>query len=237
MKKSPVKRRKSIIVIFVVLIVLLALLSVVPLMYRLITGPGVKTEPLSDSGAAAASTPVDGNWEIVEGKNPNITSVGFTFSEILPGDERVTSGSTGYVTGHAKISNSTLESATVDVDMDQLTTDRDVRDVNMKDKLFETSKFPTSTFTLTEPVDVSQVPEDGTTGEVTVAGELTIKEHTEPVEAKFQALRDGDLLIVSGEVEINREDFGVHSPDLIAAKITETGTVDIRLSFAKTDKQ
>ena len=63
MKKSPVKRRKSIIVIFVVLIVLLALLSVVPLMYRLITGPGVKTEPLSDSGAAAASTPVDGNWE------------------------------------------------------------------------------------------------------------------------------------------------------------------------------
>ena len=86
-------------------------------------------------------------------------------------------------------------------------------------------------------MDVSKVPEDGTAGEVTVAGELRIKEHTEPVEAKFQALRDGDLLIVSGEVEINREDFGVHSPDLIAAKIAETGTVDIRLSFAKTDKQ
>lgn len=236
MKKSPMKRRKSVIAVFVVLIVLLALLSVVPLLYRLITGPGVKTEALNDSGAAAASVPVDGAWEIVEGKNPNITSVGFTFSEILPGDERVTSGSTGYVTGAAQISDETLTSATVEVDMNQLTTDRDVRDVNMKDKLFETSKFPISTFTLTEPVDVSQLPEDGTAGEIDVAGELTIKDHSEPVEARFQALRDGELLVVSGTIEINREDFGVHSPDLIAAKIAETGTVDIRLSFAKTDK-
>ena len=46
MKKSPMKRRKSVIAVFVVVIVLLALLSVVPLLYRLITGPGVKTEAL-----------------------------------------------------------------------------------------------------------------------------------------------------------------------------------------------
>lgn len=233
MKKSPMKRRKSIIVIFVVLIVILAMLSVIPLLYRLVTGPGVKTEPLNDSGAQAASTPLDGQWHVVEGKNPNITSVGFTFSEILPGDERVTSGSTGYVTGEAEISDSTLNSAMIEVDMNELSTDRDVRDVNMKDKLFETSKFPTATFALTEPVDVSQLPEDGTAGLIDVTGELTIKGHTELVDAQFQALRDGGMLIVSGEVEINREDFGVHSPDLIAAKIAETGTVDIRLSFSK----
>lgn len=233
MKKAPMKRRKSVIVIFVVLIVILALISLVPLLYRVFTGPGVKTEPLSDSRAQAASTPLDGHWHVVEGKNPNITSVGFTFSEILPGDERVTSGSTGYVTGEAEISDSTLEFATVEVDMNELSTDRDVRDVNMKDKLFETSKFPTATFALTEPVDVSQLPEDGTAGVIDIAGELTIKDHTELVDAQFQALRDGEMLIVSGEVEINREDYGVHSPDLIAAKIAETGTVDIRLSFAK----
>ncbi|WP_306515899.1 YceI family protein [Corynebacterium sp.] len=227
------KRRKSIIVIFVVLIVILAMLSVIPLLYRLVTGPGVKTEPLNDSGAKAASTPLDGQWHVMEGKNPNITSVGFTFSEILPGDERVTSGSTGYVTGEAEISDSTLNSAMIEVDMNELSTDRDVRDVNMKDKLFETSKFPTATFALTEPVDVSQLPEDGTAGLIDVTGELTIKDHTELVDAQFQALRDGEMLIVSGEVEINREDFGVHSPDLIAAKIAETGTVDIRLSFSK----
>lgn len=233
MKKSPMKRRKSIIVIFVVLIVILAMLSVIPLLYRLVTGPGFKTEPLNDSGAKAASTPLDGQWHVVEGKNPNITSVGFTFSEILPGDERVTSGSTGYVTGEAEISDSTLNSAMIEVDMNELSTDRDVRDVNMKDKLFETSKFPTATFALTEPVDVSQLPEDGTAGLIDVTGELTIKDHTELVDAQFQALRDGEMLIVSGEVEINREDFGVHSPDLIAAKIAENGTVDIRLSFSK----
>lgn len=233
MKKSPMKRRKSIIVIFVVLIVILAMLSVIPLLYRLVTGPGVKTEPLNDSGAKATSTPLDGQWHVVEGKNPNITSVGFTFSEILPGDERVTSGSTGYVTGEAEISDSTLNSAMIEVDMNELSTDRDVRDVNMKDKLFETSKFPTATFALTEPVDVSQLPEDGTAGLIDVTGELTIKDHTELVDAQFQALRDGEMLIVSGEVEINREDFGVHSPDLIAAKIAENGTVDIRLSFSK----
>lgn len=233
MKKSPMKRRKSIIVIFVVLIVILAMLSVIPLLYRLVTGPGVKTEPLNDSGAKAASTPLDGQWHVVEGKNPNIASVGFTFSEILPGDERVTSGSTGYVTGEAEISDSTLNSAMIEVDMNELSTDRDVRDVNMKDKLFETSKFPTATFALTEPVDVSQLPEDGTAGLIDVTGKLTIKDHTELVDAQFQALRDGEMLIVSGEVEINREDFGVHSPDLIAAKIAETGTVDIRLSFSK----
>ena len=60
--------RKLVITIFVVLIVLLTAVAIGPMVYSLLKGAGVKTEPVSGDGAKAASTELDGTWEVAKGR-------------------------------------------------------------------------------------------------------------------------------------------------------------------------
>ncbi len=233
--KKLLGNRKLVISLFVVVIVALTLVAIVPLVFSLFVGRGVQTGPVNADRAREASVGVDGTWEVVQGSSRNYSSVGFTFNEVLPGEKTTTSGSTTNVIGQAVISGEVLEQARVSVDMTKLTTDKKVRDQNMKTKLFETGEFPEATFELTEPVDVSGVPVDGTPAEVDVAGDLEIKGVTQPVEGTFTVLRDGADLVVGGDIPINRLDFDVVTPEFIAATIEEEGAINIRLSLRQAD--
>lgn len=235
MLKNIFYNRKIMVPIFIVAIVGLTLVALVPMFFSIFTGPGVTTEPINADKTKPASTEVDGEWKVVKGNPNNFTSVGFTFAEILPAEQTVTSGSTDKVTGQAEIADGTVESAMITIDMDELTTDKKVRDQNMKSKLFETGKFPESTFELTEPVDISAVPEDGSLSDIELTGDLTIKGKTETITETFQVARDGETILIGGNIPINRLDFDVVTPDMIAAKIDEEGTVDIRLTMKKSD--
>lgn len=216
-----------------VLIVLLTLVAVVPVVWGLLTGPGVRTEPVDTSKTQPANTELDGEWTIVDGERPNTTAVGFTFEELLPSDARVTSGTTFDVVGEATIEQETLTAGHVEVDMTTIGSDRDVRDENVRRKLFETDQYPTSSFKITEPIDLSHLPEDGSAGEIEVTGDLTIKDQTHEISDTFKAVRDDDQLLISGAPIINRNEFGVESPEMIAAEIADEGELNIRLAFAK----
>lgn len=235
MLKKIFYNRKIMVPIFLVIIIGLTLVAFFPMIYTLIMGSGVKTEPINAERTSPASTELDGTWEVVQGNGHNYTSVGFTFAEILPAEQTVTSGSTKDVTGQAKISDGIVDSAAITVNMEDLTTDKQVRDQNMKDKLFETSTWPTSTFELTEPLDLNSLPEDGSLGEVEVTGDLTIKDQTQSITAPFSAVRDGDTIVLGGDLPINRLDYNVITPDMIAAKIDEEGDVNIRLTLEKSE--
>lgn len=235
MLKKIFYNRKIMVPIFIVIIVGLTLVALVPMFYKLFMGAGVKTEPINAEQTEPATTELDGNWEVIQGNVHNYSSVGFTFAEVLPAEETITSGSTSDVSGQAEIANGIVESALITVNMDELTTDKQVRDENMKTKLFETSAYPESTFELTEPVDLSNLPEDGSLGEVELTGDLTIKDQTQSVTAPFQAVRDGDTIVLGGDIQINRLDFNVITPDMIAAKIDEEGAVNIRLTLEKSE--
>lgn len=232
MKSSP-RTQKIVIGVFLVLIVALAAFALLPVLYAVIMGPGVKTEPLDATDAQPASTSVDGQWEVVPGNPPNTSSVGFTFDELLPNEARSTSGSTQDVAGELVVEQGELTSGEIVVDMNDVVTDQEVRDENVRNKLFETDEYPTSSFVITEPVDVSQLPEDGTPGTVELTGDLTIKGRTHEVTDTFTALRDGSHLVVSGDLVIDRNDYGVESPQMIAAEIADEGEINIRIALAK----
>lgn len=231
--KSIFGNRKLVISVFVILILVSTALALGPLVFSLVMGRGVKTEPINLDRVKAASTELDGEWHVVKGSPYNFTSAGFTIDEILPADKRTTSGSTKEVTGQANISGSVVEEATITVDMTSLTTDKKVRDQNMKTKLFEVTKFPESTFTLTEPADLSSVPDDTSPATIPLTGDLTIHGETQEVTADFQVVRDGDSIILGGDIPINRLDFGVETPEMIAAKISEVGDINVRVTLQK----
>lgn len=231
--KSLFGNRKLIVSIFVILIMASTALALGPLVFSLIMGRGVHTEPINADKVQAATTDVDGDWHVTQGSAYNHTSAGFTIDEILPADKRTTSGSTKHVTGQATIKDGTVEEAHIAVDMASLTTDKKVRDQNMKTKLFEVTKYPESTFTLTEPADVSAVPDDGSLVTVPLTGDLTIHGQTKSVSQDFQVVRDGDTIVLGGDIPINRLDFGIETPEMIAARISDTGEVNVRVTFEK----
>lgn len=227
------RTQKIVLVVGLVVIILLALVAFVPLMFSLFNTPGIKTEPIDESGAKPATTDLDGHWEVLRQPGKNATSAGFTFNELLPGDERVTSGSTPNVTGAMTIEAGALTAGEVTVDMTNIVTDRDVRDENVRRKILHTDKFPEASFVLTEPADVSQLPDNGTIDTVTLTGDMTIHGETNPITQEFNVLRTGDHVIVHADIPFNRLDYGVETPDFVAAKIAEEGQINLRLNLVK----
>lgn len=226
------KRTILIVVVSVVLVILLAI-ALVPLALSGLFSNGVKTEGIDESRLKAAETGVDGEWSVTKRPGANSTSAGFTFSEVLPGQRKVTSASTEGVTGNVTIEAGTLTAGEITVDLSNLTSDSDVRDANVRRKLLHTDTYPEATFRVTEPADVSQLPEDGSVGTVELTGEMTIHGETNPVTHAFTAARSGSSLYVAGDVPINRLDYGVESPEFVAATINEEGEVNVRLHLTK----
>lgn len=227
------RNRKLVITIFVIAIALIAVLSILPTVLSAMNGPGVKTEGLTTQGAKAASTGVDGHWKVTGRAGENTTSAGYTFHEILPGDKRITSGSTTKVSGSLSVDNGTLTSGLITVDMTEVASDNERRDINVRTKILETDTYPTADFEVTSPVSLSEVPDDGTVGEVTVPGRLTLHGHTKEIKPTMQVLRSGDAVVVSTDIPVNRADYGVETPDFVAASIDEEGQINIRLALEK----
>lgn len=231
--EANAKKRRILIVAVSIFIVVAVVVAMVPLLMKLFMGNGVKTEGIESERVSAASTEIDGEWQVTNRPGSNFTSAGFTFDEVLPGERRTTSASTQGVTGFATIVDCTLTAGEITVDMQHLTSDSDVRDESVRQRIFHTEKYPEATFTVTEPADVSAVPDDGSIGSVELTGDLTIHGTTQPVTQRFDVARSGERLIVAGDIPINRLDYGVETPELVAAKIAEEGEVNVRVNLTK----
>ncbi|MBN9643538.1 YceI family protein [Corynebacterium mendelii] len=227
---------KPFVIITVIAVIVITLASVGPTVYRVVTTPGIKTEALDADDAQPASTNINGNWTIVPGAGRNATQVGFTFHEALPGQRKDTSGSTHAVTGNVVVADNTLQSADLTVDTDTLRTDIKKRDINVKMKILHTDKYPTATFTTDKKVDLSGIPADGTTGEVVIPGTLTLHGVSREVQPTFTVLRTGKRVLLYSDLPVNRKDYGVETPEFVAAVIAEEGELNIRLDLEKTDQ-
>lgn len=231
-KRQRPQKRTALIVVVSIFIVLALAVALIPLALNMLGG-GVKTEGIDSGALHAASTDVDGQWSVSDHPGANRSSVGFTFDEVLPGERRTTSGSTEGVTGKVTVEDAQLTAGEIRVDMNNITTDSDVRDNNVRNKIFETRQYPESTFVLTEPADLSGLADDGTPSDVELTGDLTIHGTTNRITNTFQAARSGDHLVVAGDVPIHRADYNVDSPEFVASKIAEDGEVNIRLNLSK----
>ena len=232
-RQAQSRKRTLLIVAVSIFIVIAVVIAAVPLVRTLLFSHGVKTEGIDRGHVSAAGTDIDGDWEVSRRPERNATSAGFTFDEVLPGERRSTSASTDEVSGWATIESGTLTAGEITVDMTNLTSDSDVRDSNVRRKILHTDQFPEATFRVTEPADVSQVPDDGSVAKVELTGEMTIHGETNTVTHEFDVARSGKSLIVAADIPINRLDYGVETPELVAAKIAEEGEVNVRINMTK----
>lgn len=187
----------------------------------------LSTPTATTDGTSPGLTEQDlaGTWTVSDG-----SQAGYRVAEVLNGQDVTVVGRTSDVEGTVTIDGTSLSAADVTVSMTTITTDNSNRDGQFLD-ILKTSEFPTATFTLTEPVDVSGVTE-GTTS-VQAKGELTVAGVSAPVVVALDAQTTATGVEVSGSIPVTFSDFGVDAPDLGFVKVEDTGTVEMLLTLAK----
>jgi polyisoprenoid-binding protein YceI len=212
-------------------IVVVAILAVAgPYVYiHFIEGKAPKRLSLSSQNStgttaasgAAADVPLDGPWNITNG-----SQAGYRVKEILLGQNNEAVGRTTAVTGDATIAGSKVSAATVTVDLTKVLSDRSQRDNQFRGRIMNTSTFPTATFKLTQPIDLSS-----TTGRVSTKanGELTAHGVTKPAVADLQAERSGSTIRVSGSIPITFATWNIPNPSFGPVSTQDNGLIEFLL--------
>ena len=195
--------------------------------------------PSGSSGSSGSTTSLDGKWTVDEsiGSFADFTSsfAGFRVQEELASIGAKTAvGRTPDVTGGMTIAGSTITEASFEVDMTTLTTDSGLRDNAIRQQAIETSRFPTATFRLTEPIDLGSIPAEGTEVTVDATGDLTLHGVTKSVTIPLTAKRQGAVIAVVGSIEIPFADYSISQPRAAAVlSVEDKGVMEIQLFLTK----
>jgi polyisoprenoid-binding protein YceI len=179
----------------------------------------------SDTGSTGDTEDLTGDWTISDG-----SAAGYRVDEVLNGQDVTVVGRTTDVTGTVTVDGTEVSAADVEVDMTTITTDSSNRDDQFL-SILSTDEFPTATFSLTSPMDVSAIS-DGVAA-VEGTGDLTIAGVTQSVTVSFEAQSTADGVEVSGTVPVAFSDYGIEAPDLGFVKVEDSGTVEMLLVLTR----
>jgi polyisoprenoid-binding protein YceI len=199
---------------------------------------GAADDDPDDAGVPAGDDTLPADWRIVTDAVAydldagTGTFVGFRIAEELTtvGDTEAI-GRTPAVEGSVSLEGTTLVAASIIADLTALTTDIRQRD-GATQRALNTTTNPTTTFTLTEPVDLGTDPVVGEPISVEATGELTLNGVTQPVTATLDAvLLDGAAgLLVAGSFPLTLADHDLVAPSApVVVSVADTATVELQL--------
>lgn len=198
-------------------------------------------------GQAAASTPtpgaagngqtagsgIDGTWTIATAGE---TFVGYRVQEELAGIGAVTAvGRTSDVEGTVTIQGGVVQAGSgFTANLQTLRSDRSQRDNQLRTQALETNRFPTSTFTLREPVTLPASFAEGQEISTTLKGSLELHGVTRDVEIPVQAKVENGLIVVVGSITIQFADYDIAQPRAaIVLSVDDKGIMEFQLVLQK----
>lgn len=191
------------------------------------------------SGSTSTIGPggLDGTWTIDQtiGSFSDFSDsfVGYRVNETFTNQKANTAvGRTPQVTGTLTLAGTSITSVDVAADLTRLKSDDDRRDGQLGRQAIQTDQFPTATFKLTTPIELSAVPPEGEKLTATATGELTLHGVTKPVEVPIHAELHGDVVTVTGSIEILFADYGIEQPtSFLVLSIEDHGIMEFQLHF------
>jgi polyisoprenoid-binding protein YceI len=194
----------------------------------------------SDAGASPqAGADIAGTWQV----DPSIGSfsdftgsfVGYRVQEELAGIGGQTAvGRTPDVTGSITIEGTTVTAASISADLATLVSDDDRRDGQLRRQALETEQFPTATFVLTSPIELPDGAADGETVQVTGSGDLTLHGQTRAVSVPLEARLDGDIIVLTGSIDIVFADYGMEKPSsFLVLSVDDHGLMELQLFLTR----
>ena len=206
-------------------------------------------DPSADSSADASAAPassssssgegLDGTWNVDEsiGSFSDFSGsfVGYRVDEELATVGAATAvGRTPNVTGSLMLDGTTITAVDITADLTTLQSDESRRDGQLRRQALETDTFPTATFSLTQPIELGSVPADGQVIQATAIGDLTIHGVTKSVEIPLEARLSGDVVTVTGSIDILFADYSISRPTSFAVlSIADHGTMELQLQFTR----
>ncbi len=184
------------------------------------------TTAAPSSGAATGS--VDGTWAAAPA-----SQAGYRVKEVLFGQSTEAVGRTNAVTGDLAITGTTVNSGSFTVDMTTVKSDESRRDDQFNGRIMDTSRFPTATFKLTQPISFGSLPADKTQIIAKATGDLTLRGVTKSVTFDVTARRNGADIEVSGSIPIVFADYSIPNPTTAGITTQDNGVVEFLLVFAK----
>lgn len=107
-----------------------------------------------------------------------------------------------------------LACSRIDVDMRTLQSDQARRDNYLYNNTLEAEKYPLATFVLLDVEGLDAPLADGETKDVTLIGNLTLRDTTQVVAWEAEASQDGDNLVVKAATTFDMPDFGITPPSV-----------------------
>ena len=117
--------------------------------------------------------------------------------------------------------------------MTTIASDEERRDGQFHNRIMETATFPEATFTLTEPIELDEVPADGEEVTVSATGDFTIHGVTKPVTFDLTARLTGDTIETSAQIPVVFSDYEIDDPSGGPATVGDEGEIEFALAFTK----
>jgi polyisoprenoid-binding protein YceI len=199
------------------------------------------SETLDESAGDEAVAPEDlvGDWSVdsTVGSFEDFsgTWAGYRFDEELASIGATTAvGRTPDVTGTLTVTEDEVTAVDVEVDMTTLRSDEERRDNAIRERGLESNRFPTGTFTLTEPLELPDGVASGERAQAVASGELTLHGVTNEVTIDLEAELRGDQAVVIGSAPVALADFGIEPPTNAAVlSVAEEGEFEFQVFFSK----
>ncbi|MFZ4433935.1 MAG: YceI family protein [Microthrixaceae bacterium] len=187
------------------------------------TGAPSGSDPTEVTPAPTDS--LDGAWVVAGGSQAGYR----VLEDRIGGLQNIEAvGRTDAVTGGFTLSGTTATDIRAEVQVATITSDSTFRDGRFAGSIMDTATFPTATFTAAQAT-LPSLPADGGTITVPVAGELTLKGVTRPVDVDLQVQRSGGQVRILGSVPVVFADFGIETPQPPGLSVRDEGTVEFLL--------
>jgi deazaflavin-dependent oxidoreductase (nitroreductase family) len=139
--------------------------------------------------------PLTGDWQPEAGSR-----AGFRIPETVLLASNDVVGRTTQLTGTAQLTSTQITHITIRVDLRTIT-------INGKHQpalatSLDTARYPTATFALTQPIELSPSFADGRKASLTAGGQLALHGTTEPVSVALTARRSGNVIDLAGSTRV-----------------------------------
>ena len=171
---------------------------------------------------------IAGTW-----KPTAASEVGYRVQETLNGVANEAYGRTSKVDGTMTIAGTTIQTVDLTVDMTSVGSDRTQRDGQFRGRIMETSQFPTATFSLTRPLDVTPIPAEGKQLSAKATGKLTLHGVTKTVTFDLNAQRLGATIEAVGKIPITFADYDISDPSGGPARTEDHGILEFKVVFGR----
>jgi polyisoprenoid-binding protein YceI len=204
------------------------------LFFHLVEGPapGRLTLPKSGPGSGPiVAGPVSGTWTVTSGSQS-----GYRVQEILFNQGHTTVGRTSRVSGGLIISGTVVAAADFSVDMASVKSDDVSRDVQFRDYILATGKYPHATFRLTQPIRLGSIPPPGAIISAPATGDLTLRGVTHVVTFTVRAERTASGIDINAEIPVVLSYWHIPNPSFVITKVGNSGSIEMLLILQRAAK-